>query len=716
MLTIAATSIRALVFASLFGASAAHAQSTAPADETESAAGEAPDAGDIVVTAQRREERLQDVPIAISAFSGQALESAGISSTNDLTQITPSLNFTQSSFSPQPTIRGLGTRGVAAGDESLVPVYIDGVYQPFLGSIATELNNVSRVEVLKGPQGALFGRNSTGGAINIVTLDPDNDEMLRGSLSYGSYDERILKLYANGGDDVVAANVAFTLNKDDGYITDLNGGPKKGWVDTWALRTKLLVRPADWLDLIVAYGHVTRDDTLATGQQPYLNNVVTAQTPGVILPTRPNETSGMGGQLNLRQDSASLTVRADLGFADLTSISAYDNAEQFIDSDVDSTNIERSRLPVDYFARSFMQELYLTGETGRLNWIVGGSYFNQDAGYTRQQVITNGNPAGPGSSDVTSNVGTDSVAIYAQGTYDFTDSLSLTLAGRYTNEHKDFFIENNISGATLEAEHRWEVFTPSATLQYRINSDANIYAKAGKGFKSGLFGASTFSTVPVNPENVWQYDLGTKLKLGGWLNANFAAFYTDYTDMQVNIRINNLSTLQNAGAAEIYGIEGELFGRPTRGLNVRLGFSKLWGEFTDFENAVGYEPLPTGGNRIITFDATGNKIIRTPLFSVNSGFDYEYELDNGNSLLLSANAYHAGKSYRDADNRIVEGARTLVNGEIGFRLANPNLTFTLWGKNLLDETYTVYVLAGGTADSALYGRPRTFGGRVSFEF
>ncbi|MBB5708176.1 exported protein of unknown function [uncultured Sphingopyxis sp.] len=150
-------SVHAFVWAAAFGTTAAHAQSAPAAEVPPAEAVQDAGDGDIIVSAQRREERLQDVPIAISAFSGDALQSAGISSTNDLTQITPSLNFTQSSFSPQPTIRGLGTRGVSAGDESLVPVYIDGVYQPFLGSVATELNNIARVEVLKGPQSALFG-------------------------------------------------------------------------------------------------------------------------------------------------------------------------------------------------------------------------------------------------------------------------------------------------------------------------------------------------------------------------------------------------------------------------------------------------------------------------------------------------------------------------------------------------------------------------------
>ncbi len=177
--------------------------------------------GDIVVTAQRREERLQDVPLAISAFSGEALQAQGINSTKDLTIVTPGLNFTQSSFSPQPTIRGIGTRGVSASEESVVPVYIDGVYQPFLASTVMELNNVERIEVLRGPQTALYGRNSTGGAINIITKTPDEAPTMQTSLSYGRFNEIIAKGYFSAGTEIIQADIAGLYSRDEGYIEDL---------------------------------------------------------------------------------------------------------------------------------------------------------------------------------------------------------------------------------------------------------------------------------------------------------------------------------------------------------------------------------------------------------------------------------------------------------------------------------------------------------------
>ncbi|MBV9509084.1 MAG: TonB-dependent receptor plug domain-containing protein, partial [Caulobacteraceae bacterium] len=220
---------------------AARAQTTAqpssqPAAETSSVE-------EIVVTARRREEHLKDVPAAITAFSAGQLQSLNITGTKALTQITPGLNFTQSVYSPQPTIRGVGSRGVNAGEESEVPVYIDGVYQSFLPATDLQFNDVQRIEVLKGPQGALLGRNAMGGAINIITKDPTSTPHADASVSYGSYNQVIAKGYVSGGTDVVAASLAAVVNRDDGYIHDIVNGKEYGHTDDVSVRGKLVFHP-----------------------------------------------------------------------------------------------------------------------------------------------------------------------------------------------------------------------------------------------------------------------------------------------------------------------------------------------------------------------------------------------------------------------------------------------------------------------------------------
>jgi len=221
------------------------------------------------------------------------------------------------------------------------------------------------------------------------------------------------------------------------------------------------------------------------------------------------------------------------------------------------------------------------------------------------------------------------------------------------------------------------------------------------------------------------------------LRANLAAFYTSYSNLQVNIRPNNVSRLQNAGKAELYGIEGEISAEPVKGLNLYAGFMRLWGTFKDFQNAQGnvlrtdqfpnptnaqtagcpvLPGVPVGGGAACTFDASGRQIIRTPFFTLSGGINYKAELSNGGAITLAANAFHAGKEYRDADNRVTLPGYTVVNGEIGYTLPNSDVKFTLWGRNLFNEVYNVYILTGATADTTVYAKPRTYGVRLDMKF
>lgn len=720
----------------LMAAPAALAQESAEDTSAQAAPGE------IIVTAQRRAERLQEVPLAISAFTGESLQSQGITSTKDLTIVTPGLNFTQSSFSPQPTIRGIGTRGVSASEESVVPVYVDGVYQPFLASTVMELNNVERIEVLRGPQTALYGRNSTGGAINIITYTPTDKPTMRASVSYGRYNEIIAKGYVSLGNEVVQGSLAALYSRDDGYLENLAPPyDNRAWSKNWALRGKLRFTPTDNLEVILAGTLSRHDDTISTSSQPYLDNTTARRlSPSTYVKLGPWQQNGTGGELNQRSDNASLTVKLNLGSVDATAIVGYDDSYLYTFADVDGAALNVTSLPTDYYSKSWIQEFYLTSATdGPFEWTVGQTYFWRDSGSYRSQTLSGTAVA----TDASGTQITKALAFYAQGTYALTEALKVTLAGRYTTEKKEHSYRNNLSGATTAENRTFDDFSPSATIQYVFSSDANIYLRAGKGFKSGLYATTTPSydatgaTNSVRPEKVWQYELGSKFSLGGVLRANLAAFYTNYSNLQVNIRPNNVSRLQNAGKAEIYGIEGEISAEPVKGLNLYAGFMRLWGTFKDFQNAQGnvlrtdqfpnptnaqtagcpvLPGVPVGGGAACTFDASGRQIIRTPFFTLSGGINYKAELSNGGAITLAANAFHAGKEYRDADNRVTLPGYTVVNGEIGYTLPNSDVKFTLWGRNLFNEVYNVYILTGATADTTVYAKPRTYGVRLDMKF
>ena len=427
-----ARSIHAWLAASALGgtlcAAPALAQQTG-ADEAAAAPGE------IIVTAQRRAERLQEVPLAISAFTGESLQSQGITSTRDLTIVTPGLNFTQSSFSPQPTIRGIGTRGVSASEESVVPVYVDGVYQPFLASTVMELNNVERIEVLRGPQTALYGRNSTGGAINIITYTPTDRPTMRASVSYGRYNEIIAKGYVSLGNEVVQGSLAALYSRDDGYLENLAPPfDSRGWSKNWALRGKLRFTPSDRLEVILAGTLSRHDDTISTSSQPYLDNTTARRlSPSTYVRLTPFQQSGTGGELNQRSDNASLTVKYDLGGVDATAIVGYDDSYLYTFADVDGAALNVTSLPTDYYSKSWIQEFYLTSANdGPFEWTVGQTYFWRDSGSYHSQTLSGTTVA----TDASGTQITKALAFYGQGTYAMTEALKVTVAGRYTTEKK----------------------------------------------------------------------------------------------------------------------------------------------------------------------------------------------------------------------------------------------------------------------------------------
>lgn len=706
----------------------------APAQAASTPANEQTETGDIVVTAQRREERLQDVPISISAFSANTLERSGIQSSKELGQIVPGFNFAQSSFSPQPTIRGIGTRGVSSGDESVVPVYVDGVYQPFLAASVMELNNIDRVEVLRGPQGALLGRNSTGGAINIITSTPSPQEALKASLSYGSFDEVVAKGYVTGGNDVIAADLAVLYKDDNGYLRNLQGGPDRGDVHSFAIRGKVRLRPTENLDLTFSLARNTARDTLATSSQPLNGNTVAVpRNPAVLLPSGPFQASTNGGDSRFHQTGGSLTAVYHAGAFDITSITGIDRSGLDILSDNDGTAQPVSLQKVNYFSRSTTQELYLNSSgSGKFDWIVGGTFFTASAGNNPSQVVST-SAAGVTtiSTNIISTVNTDSIAGYAQGTYHFTDALSLTLGGRYTDEIRklDIVNANLVSANERFGRRRYTQFTPSGTIQYKFDEDTNVYLKAGQGFKSGIFAASTFPSgtadpVPVNPEKVTQYEIGTKFRPAPWLRGTLSAFYTDYKDLQVNVRnpVTGASDLQNAGAAKLYGGEAELFASPMRGLNLRFGMSLLHGKYTNYTNAQVTVPtvsvvtgLPVGGNTTVFIDAKDKNIIRTPFITVSGGFDYAFDL-GASQVTAAGNVYYSGKQYWEASNRVVQSGYTLINGEIGWRSPDRHYRVSLWVQNLLDTAHQLYILSSASGDTQVFARPRSVGARVGVEF
>ena len=706
--------------------------------------GAAPNAGlgDIVVTAQRRSERLQNVPAAITAFSGDQLEALNIQSTKDLTKVTPGLNMTQSIYSPQPTIRGIGTRGVQAGDESVVPIYLDGVYQSFLNGLFTDLNSVERIEVLKGPQGALLGRNATGGAINIITRTPEEGFTGDFSLRYGRFDDVIAKAYVAAGTDTVGADVAMVFSRGDGYIVDDARDDAYGGRRNFAIRSKIVAHPSESFDLTLAGSYAHSRDNIGTGFLPINRDTIAARIPGAYVETRPYHASlSFDPFIKVRQKTVSLTgVYHGDGF-DITAIGSYqDNWSHYL-ADADGSNVDLAVSDLTQFSRNSYNEVYIaTNGSGPFNLTAGLVYYYDKAGYDPiRQVTTPVSAAGvigtPNTIFFRNAVTTNSYAAYAQGTYDFDDKLSLTVGGRYTIDKKAFLskIGQTTITSILSARNRVNKFTPTGTLKYQVNPDLNIYVKAGQAFKAGLANMAALSPSAatfVRPETVTQYEFGVKSDITRDFRVNASVYYTRYKDLQTQARdpLNpGLALLQNAGGAELYGFEIEAVLRPVERLNLQASLSALHAKYTSFPSAqvlipsTAVNPVPPanvcvlgtgpliGGNRSAFCDVSGNKLTRTPFVQANFNANYSIPVSGDSDLLISGGVSYQGASYWDTYNRVREPAYTLVDLRLMYRFSDERFQIGLWGENLTNERYRLTTNISANLDGEVLAKPRTYG-------
>ncbi|MES2986343.1 MAG: TonB-dependent receptor [Pseudomonadota bacterium] len=705
------------------------AQDEAQDDETARS-----DAGEIIVTAQRREERLQDVPIAISAISGSDLEARGISGSNQLAQVTPGFSFPQTGPFPQPTIRGIGTRGASAGEESVVPFYVDGVYQAFLAGQDLQFNNIERVEILKGPQGALLGRNAVGGAINIITKKPTKDGVEgAASFSYGRFNEIVAKGYLSAGNDVIGADIAVYRSKDDGYIKDLIANRTYMELDALSVRAKLRFDPAPWVNFLFSAAYVDNVGSGGGATQPVNRNTIGARVPGNTVATVPFTAAlSFQPQNTLKQRVYSVVATFHAGPFDITSITGYQNNETRYLTDSDSTPADLNVLDYTMFSRNWVQEAYLTSTgTGPFSWIAGGMYFHDTAGddpYTSKSrtVSTAGVIGAQATTFILPTLRTESYAAYFQGSYEFSPVFSLTLGGRYTWETRRAFSRiGSPTTLTLSNQASFEKFTPTATLQFTPSSDLNIFVKAGKGFKSGLFShsATTVATYkPVRPENAVQYELGLKTRLAPGVRFEASGYYTDYKDLQVTTRdpVTLASLLQNAATARLYGLEASLTLSPSRQLDFNFGISAINGKYTSFPAAQVATPtlsggVPIGGNTNVFIDATNKRLIRTPFLTLSAGGTYTVPVGDAD-VAFTGNLYYNGKSYWDIANRLAEKAYVLANAEITLSSDRFPVSLSVWGKNLLNEFYSQTIVSSATADTRIWARPRTYGLRIGAKF
>ncbi|MFA5630572.1 MAG: TonB-dependent receptor [Porticoccaceae bacterium] len=698
------------------------------------ASGQGASLEEIVVTAQKRSESLQDVPISINAFSDQTIRDAGIRETYELTMVVPGLSVSTTGSATVPYLRGIGSVTAAGGTELPVATFVDGVYHQNGNAANMSLANIERVEVLKGPQGTLFGRNTTGGLIHIVTKDPSQESAAEIRLSAGNYDSYGVNFYGTTGiTENLAADLAVGIQKqEEGYYRNLVTGNRQGFTDDTSLRSKW-----KW----------SAEKTAVTFIADYIEN----ENSEAFVRYVPPESVGIDGrrkaggffELEANTDDqieitrswgASIKVEHAFEPFDFMSITAY--RDQDVGTISSGFDLDFTPAPMvfgvtnSYYAEYLTQEFQLTSNNEQGNsWIVGLFYMDSDAG---SDITLWGNATGNARSRFWGDIATESIAVFGEYTFVFTDETRFTAGLRYTEDSREFTGGRTLTlpGATEPPptlapyqEDEWEELTYRAVLSHDWSDNLMLYASYNRGFKSGNFNAVAPGSPSFDPEIVDAYELGFKgTFLDNRLQFNSSLFFYKYDDLQVNIFLGATTQTVNAAEAEILGLEADLIAVVTENFRIDAGFSALDTEYVSFENVPVIRPAvdasgnPTGGNLpAAPYDATGNPLLRVSEFTANIGATYSVSLDSGEITLNLRAAYTEGFPW-EADGRLTEDDYVVVNATLGWRSLDDTWGVGVMGRNIFEEKYTRVKNSTGFGDYLNPSRPATYSVYVDYRF
>lgn len=700
----------------------AQAQTGPAAQPATGQPGDAPDdrsVQDIIVTAQRRSESLQRVPITVTAITAQQAAASGISTTQDLSIVTPGLNFQATVGNANPYLRGVGTSFTGAGNEPPVATYVDGVYLPTMPGALLSLNSVERLEVLKGPQGTLFGRNATGGLIQVITRTPSETASVDASVGYGNFDTVNAQFYGTAGlARGLAADVAAYYNDQaTGWGRNLANGEQANKQRDLAVRSKMIYRFGDNSDITLAgdYSHTkgsigvgirTLSGTLPITGIPFTGNfwdIASDRQP--LLDT----TSGGG----------SIQVHLGLGGVRLVSITSYREVASLQDFDQDATPAFATNVTLNLHENDFTQELQLLSDTsGPLQWIVGGFYFHENARYSPIHVT--GTVFGPISFiDTYDEQKTDSVAGFGQVTYTFAPDSHLTGGLRYTYDWRTLtgYQRNDFGIALSPAARQISKGQPSwrLSVDHLIDNRTLLFASYNRGFKSGTFNLAGggLTKAPLRTEQLDAFETGVKSRIGA-LQFGVSAFYYAYSNIQLFRTDFGVQTAISADAT-IYGVDADATLRLFPGMFVRAGGEVLHGRYKNFLTAVRTVPLPTGGNSQSVFDGSGQTLVNAPPVTFNIGADYTADVGMG-TLGFNVTYYYNDGWYPEADNRIRQPSYNLLNAQVSLKPAGLPLEIKFWGKNLTNARYFQSIRETTLSDNGSVGAPRTYGITTSVHF
>jgi iron complex outermembrane recepter protein len=609
---------------------------------------------EVVVTAQKRKQNLQETPLTVTAISGDSLAAVGVTTVQELNRVDTALQIGHATGTVTTFIRGIGNPVTTAGNEASVPVYIDDVYFVRAAFPFFDLASIDRVEVLKGPQGTLFGRNASGGVISIYSKDPNlraNDLDVR--LGYGNFNTVTAKVYGNVAiSDTLAANLSVSYrDQGDGWgknkalvdPLDTSKGYQPGGLDYWkghsiSGRGKILWQPTDTTSVKVIGYFEDSWDTIGVYARPFPGTVggtpdpahngfpLSPGIPGfglppaggpysqvmppldfydVSLPTKPEGDQSKGGGGSIRIDQG-------VGFADFVSISAYRKNTELYNSDGNYSPYTWLLYDLNIIDKQFSQEFQLKSKAdAKFSWIVGAYYLDADGGFNPTTIYGDGaNALGLAGVDIYGKQKVKSYAGFTQATYPIVEMTNLTLGLRYTKDKVNGqgqtitrFLpgigaliglpSDTLPGPVFQQDVSFSKVTWKASLDHKFTDKVMGYVSDSRGYKAGTFNTLPLDSAALNPEVVDAYEIGLKSEMAdGRVRINGSLFWNDIKNPQVQAQRNGLVFLENAGSARTKGAEFDLTALAAEGLTVRLAATLLDAKFRDFPAAPSYCPSP----------------------------------------------------------------------------------------------------------------------------
>lgn len=702
---------------------------------------------EVIVTAQKREQSIQDVSVAVSAFSGEAIEKMGFEEGLDITQQIPNMNFFAifgEASSPSISLRGISLVNFSDSWESPVAIYVDDVYRGNPAGSAIQLFDLQRVEVLRGPQGTLYGRNTTGGLVHYVSRKPTGEYEASASVSYGTYDEHIMEGVVSGPfSDRVRGRLAVKSTNNEGWQTNVVTGRKLNDTHSFGYRAQLDIDLNEVSQLLLnVHGAEADQNSVGFAHMGYLESAAedaakcsverihkgqctsaTFETTGAEAvdgqfdPNHVASGAKAGLRTNIETSGASATLKTKLDDMTFTSVTAYEALEKFLQDDGDGLEVVWFDEQYSVDAEQYTQEFRLSGIGATSKWVTGLYYYKDRRDLSTEAPTTaHAEEFGGFFHREIVELDSQSWALFGQYEYDLTPRLTAILGARYTEEERDFMQDAGPSfyeEIDVTDEFSDEAITGRIGLDWRPSERTLAYASLSTGFKSGGFSgsynASLEATQPVDSEDVTNLELGYKTRFAdGRIRLNAAAFTYEVRgyQAQVFLTVEEGSVITNAGDVKGSGAEVELTAQVTDNFEMIAGIGVL---NTEFESQQIF--LVAGDN----YTLDGNELPSAPKLTYNVVGRYYIPLGDKGEVALQADYAWQDEHYLQIENDpySLHDAYGTLNAKISWVSPAERLTVEAFVNNAMDEEYFTYQNTLGTDwGYAVWGRPRTAGVKV----